>query len=197
MAGLQAVSGEQPVVYFRRGLDQPLLAGNQNILEAGEKREARLGMGPGFSGKIGEAVERNAGLVKVAHQRGAARHAAGQHFWPPVLPGLNGVVVLGVKPLPLRQRLVHRSPAIHGQIPLLPLRRADLGEKVLQRRLVLENPPIEVARIPVDQDRAHVEYNCGNACFLSLFRQRAGGHAGPLGTVQRFFPRRSHSNSSG
>jgi hypothetical protein len=42
----------------------------------------------------------------------------------------------------------------------MPRRRTDLGEEPLHLRLVREQLAVEVPRIPIEQDAAHVEHDC-------------------------------------
>jgi len=55
-------------------------------------------------------------------------------------------------------RLGPRSPGILMRVPL---RGRYLGKEVLHLVRIIEELPIEIARVPIDEDAAQVEDNCG------------------------------------
>ena len=118
------------------------------IVEPGQELEALALRRKGLRRPVGDA--RRSGTSRCLSSASTSTVpsiGAGDHLVEARAPSLDQLALVGVTRHQLARRLGERAPGI---LALVPLRRADVGEEILHRRVVaVEQLAVEMARIPV------------------------------------------------
>ena len=105
---------------------------------------------------VGERIEAQPARLECLQHFHRLGNLAAQHVRPALVIRRDHLRVVGMTRDEISDGI---APGTPGILPLVPCGRADLGEKTLHRRLVVEQLPVQVTGIPVDQHAAEIEYH--------------------------------------
>ena len=194
-------------------VDERRLGGVEPVAVDQQPVDRRVGLHHALPARVDDALEQRHPLEPVEHVQHVGRHVreheqpepvgvqlteelggagdlAGDHVVVPVVPEADRRVVLGVQGDQLRDRLGHRAAAV---VLGVPRPRAHLGEEPLHLVLVGQHLPVQVARVPVDQDAAEVEDDGLQAAIhSSTTRSSIPRGSAPWRRTSSWKPRRSN-----
>src|SRR5215213_7983728 len=136
------------------GFGHPLFAGNDDSQEPVEELELAPRLCERLGRPVRKRVQRKAGSADVRECGDVVADRAGEHLWPAFVVRADQLLMLGMASNELLGRLSQRAPAILEHVPFV---RRNVGQKPLHLLLVVEQPTVQMARIPVDEDPAQVE----------------------------------------
>lgn len=167
VAGLQPVTLEQDPVDGPIRLADPLIAGDDDAVEQVQEGEALDHARVGLGGKVGDRVQRPAGRLEGFQDIDRRLDRARDHLVPAFGVKANQGSMFGKAGAAFGHRIGPRAAEI---LLMVPLRRADVGQEILHRRMITgKDATIEVARVPVDQHPSEIEHDGRGHCS-PLFR---------------------------
>src|ERR671933_3093682 len=147
-ARIQAGSLDEQLVDPGIRLHHAYLPRDDDLLKEREEAVALASYVESLCGPVGQRVQRVTGGMELPEYPYRALEALAEHLVPAKVVRLDLVSVFGVFGAQELYHLLERTAAIQLGVPLW---RADRGEERFYLLFAVEDAPVEVPRVPVDE----------------------------------------------
>ena len=152
---IEVEPAEQELEDRHVGLGHAFEAGHDGAVEPAQKWKSLFPKRVRLPLHVREPVARDPGRLQGRQEFDGPFDRSGDHLLASSRPRPDELGLVGVRLHERRACLFGRHPEV---VRVMPLHRANLGQKAFHRRVVAaEQLPVQVAGVPVEQDAAEVE----------------------------------------